>query len=153
MNEIAVAHYITDTFAGLDVVEASGDTYFFYDPDGATDPTRRLPFATLVTSDAHDQVSNLNRSGVFRLNIGVSKNTFQSLFGAQPAASAADSVDGEYDLTALDRIMPHPVYGTMFYVCVLNPSPATFKSVKPLLAEAYDRAASRHAKVRPADQP
>jgi hypothetical protein len=42
--------------------------------------------------------------------------------------------------------MPHPVYGKMYWVCVLNPSAATFEAVKPLLAEAYQAAAGRHAK-------
>jgi hypothetical protein len=32
----------------------------------------------------------------------------------------------------------------MSWVCVLNPSPATFETIKPLLAEAYQRAVSRH---------
>jgi hypothetical protein len=30
------------------------------------------------------------------------------------------------------------VYATQSWVCVLNPSTATFESLKPLLAEAYD---------------
>src|SRR5262245_36626117 len=84
MNEIAVSRYITDTFAGVDVVVASGDSYFFYNPDpNALD--HRFPFATLVTGDRHDTFSNLDRPDVFRLNIGVSKQTYQSLFGSQPA--------------------------------------------------------------------
>jgi len=34
--------------------------------------------------------------------------------------------------------MPHPVYGKMYWVCVLNPSAETFETVKGLLAEAYE---------------
>ena len=75
----AITQYIKDTFDGLDVVEASGDVYFFADPDGTSDPSRRLPFATIVTSDAYDQFSNLNRPSVFRLNIGLSRDTFRTL--------------------------------------------------------------------------
>ena len=42
--------------------------------------------------------------------------------------------------------MPHPVYGWMSWVCVLNPSAETFKTMQPLLAEAYDLAVAKFAK-------
>ena len=38
------------------------------------------------------------------------------------------------------------VYAPMSWVCVLNPSVATFQAVRPLLAEAYQLAVSRYAK-------
>ncbi len=136
MDEAAITTYITGTFAGVDVVVASGNSFFFHDPGKGLPKDRRFPFATLVTNDAYDRFSDLNRPGVFRLNVGVGKQTFRSLFG---------SAEG-HDFTALDRIMPHPVYGKMYWVCVLSPSATTFEAVKPLLAEAYERAARRHAK-------
>jgi Family of unknown function (DUF6194) len=80
---------------------------------------------------------------VFRLNIGVSRDTFRALFG--PAPSAESDKSTTYDFAALDRLMPHPVYAPQSWVCVLNPSPETFEAVKPLLAEAYSRVAARHA--------
>jgi Family of unknown function (DUF6194) len=61
----------------------------------------------------------------------------------QPAGADAK---GGYDFTTLDRIMPHPVYGKMYWVCVLNPSEATFQAVRPMLAEAYDSAVRRYSK-------
>jgi hypothetical protein len=36
------------------------------------------------------------------------------------------------------------VYGRNHWVCVLNPSEATFETLKPLLQEAYDRAVERY---------
>lgn len=110
-------------FPDVGVAEGTGGTFFF------TDPERKFPFATLVTSDEYDRVSDLDRPGVFRLNVGVSKQTFAALFGAPP--------EGGYDYTALDRLMPHPVYGKMHWVCVLNPGAETFATVRGLLAEAY----------------
>ncbi len=101
MNETEITRYIADTFAGVDVVVASkesgapeiawGDTFFSYDPDRNLPPQRRFPFATIVTKDygEFDNASNLNRPGVFRLNIGVSKETFQRLFGSPPGADDA----------------------------------------------------------------
>jgi len=136
MDESAIVKYISETFEGVEVTTASGDHYFFYDPE------KMFPFATLVTGDRHDQVSNLDRDGVFRLNIGVSKQTFQSLF---------PSPDTEHDFAAFDRIMPHPVYGKMYWLCVLNPSAETFEAVRQLLAEAYEMSVQKQAKKRPAD--
>ena len=99
------------------------------------DDVRRFPFATIVTKDYDDfdKASNLDRPGVFRLNIGVSKETFAKQFGTE----------GEYDFAALDRILPHPVYGRNHFVCVLNPSDSTFEVIKPFLSEAHGIAMGR----------
>lgn len=151
MNEAEISRYITDTFKGVDVVVAMEASFFFYNPDSDLPPDHRFPIVTIVTSDLHDQFSNLDRPSVFRLNIGVSKQTFQSLLGLpQPPSEADSATEGKaaysgYDFTALDQVMPHPVYGRMHWVCVLNPSDETFETkVRPLLAEAYDMAVSKY---------
>ena len=159
MDETAITDFITETFDGAEAVVASqesgapevawGDTFFFYDPDRS--PSNRLfPFATIVTKDYgdFDCASHLNRSGVFRLNIGVGKQTYQALFGPRPPhAEAEDDPTRGYDFATLDLLLPHPVYGRQYWVCVLNPSAATFQSdVRPLLAEAYELAVGRYAK-------
>jgi hypothetical protein len=147
MDEASITQYITDTFEGVGLVVSSGDTYFFYGPD------RKFPFATIVTSDNHDQFSDLNRPSVFRLNIGVSKETYRSLFDSQTTGSVEGDVgDRGHDFAALDRLLPHPVYGSMYWVCVLNPGAATFEAVRTLLAEAYDLAVRKRAKARPGDE-
>ena len=150
MDQDAIIQYVTDTFMGVEVVRptdgpGADDTFFIYVPQHNLDPRRRFPFATIVTKDYgdFDNASQLNRPNVFRLNIGVSKDTFRALFG--PAPSAASDKSATYDFAALDRLMPHPVYAPQSWVCVLNPSPETFEAVKPLLAEAYSRVAARHA--------
>ena len=51
-----------------------------------------------------------------------------------------------HDFTALDQLLPHPVYARLYWVCVLNPSAATFEVVKPLLANAYGLAVSKYGK-------
>ena len=145
MDEAALTRYITETFAGVDLVVSSGNTFFFYNPDPTVPPDHRFPFVTLVTNDEYDQFSNLNRPDVYRLNIGVSKQTYRALFGAPPARDGA-AEDGGHDFTALDQVMPHPVYGRQYWVCVLNPSAATFEAVQALLAEAYERDVRKHTK-------
>ena len=149
MEQETLAQYIADTFDGVDIVVADGSSFIFYEPGGETPPDHRFPFATLVTNDLYDQASNLDRPGVYRLNLGVSRQTFQGLFGSEPAATdAGEPAPSRHDFTALDTILPHPVYGNMFWICVLNPSAKTFETIKPLLAEAYDRAVRRHQNRR-----
>lgn len=133
MNESSITEFITTAFVNVETTNAFGYTFFFYGAD------HTLPFATLARADnEHDCVSNLDRPDVFRLNIGVGKQTFQSLFGT-------GRVDiGTYDFTALDTIMPHPEYAAQSWLCVLNPSDTTFQMLRPLLAEAYERAVQRH---------
>ncbi len=135
MDESSVVDTITKTFSGIETTTAFGYTLFFYKSD------RKLPFATLISSDQdYDRISNLDRPGVFRLNIGISKQTFQSLFGTA-------KVDvNSYDFTVLDTIMPHPHYAQQYFICVLLPSEATFERVRPLLAEAYDIAVRRYTR-------
>ncbi|MBO0885409.1 MAG: erythromycin esterase [Mycobacterium sp.] len=143
MEQHDIIQYITGHFNGVDVVVGSGpvaegDTFFIYDPERNLDDRHRFPFATIVTKDYgdFDNSSNLNRPGVWRLNVGVSRDTFKQLF---------PDPDATYDYTQQDRLMPHPVYGPQSWVCVLNPSSTTFTSVEPLIEEAYERAAARRS--------
>jgi hypothetical protein len=107
--------------------------------DGATffslDESNWPNYATIVWTDGFDMgnPSDLARPGVFRLNIGLGKESF--------ARIAADFDDPEY--WQFDRLMPHPIYAKQHWVSILNPSHATFREiVMPLLVEAHDRLAS-----------
>ena len=147
MDAISITRCINKTFAHIYPVAAWGETSFFYNPD------RRLPrgvyFATIKEKNGeNDRASNLDRSEVFRLNIGISKMTYQSLFGPQPSRPRAGGViESGHNFAALDQLIPHPVYGWMSWVCVLNPSAASFDTLlKPLLSEAYSLAVEKFAK-------
>jgi len=122
---------------------AWGDSFFFYDPDGDTDPTNRWPFATIVVSDypGFDESSQLNRPGVFRLNINVGRTGIEELFGFPPAAHAGHAND--FDNAALDRLIPHPVYAAQAWVSILNPNQSAAQA-KAVLQQAHSRAAGRH---------
>lgn len=133
MDESSVIAYITKTFPEVETTTAFGYIFFFYRSE------RKLPFATLISSDQeYDRISNLDRPGVFRLNIGISKQTFQALFGTAKVDVSS------YDFSVLDVIMPHPEYAKQHFICVLSPSEATFERVGLLLAEAYDIAVRRY---------
>ena len=123
-----IRHWITTTYPDTVVADAMGAMFFSLDE-------KHWPnFATIVTTDEHDMgnPSDLARPGVFRLNIGVGKATFERLM-----AEAR-----EPDYAALDRIIPHPVYAKQRWVAILNPSRPSFDGiVKPLIDEAYLRLA------------
>ncbi|MET3375298.1 hypothetical protein ABIC89_004367 [Variovorax boronicumulans] len=123
MTEDDITQHLIDMLGGGHFEVADDNTFFFHGADN------KFPFATIVTKDNEfDSASKLSRPGVFRLNVGVGKETFRALFGEQPPV--------DIDYTAIDRLMPHPVYAKMHWVSVINPSAATFETVKPLLTEA-----------------
>jgi hypothetical protein len=136
----AITRAILARYPETVVAEALGATFFSL-------AEKHWPnFATIVTTDEHDEgtPSDLARPGVFRLNIGVGRATFERLVGAM----------GAPDHAALDRLLPHPVYAKQLWISILNPSDATFRDVVlPLIAEAHDRLAAVRARHRTEEQP
>ena len=130
MDEQAAIQHISGSYDQVFAQDVEGNWFFFYGAE------RMLPFATLMTDDVNDQASDLNRPGVYRLNIGVSRKTFKSLFGEEGT---------EWDFTALDRLMPHPVYARNLWVCALNPE-QTWDQLKTLLDEAYASAVEKQSR-------
>lgn len=89
----------------------------------------------------------MNREGIYGVNLGVRKATFAAMFGAMPKRPAKGCVvDMDYDFTAIDRILPHPVYAWMGWLRVLNPSEETFNCLRPLIQEAYEYAKEKQKK-------
>ncbi|BCB75852.1 DUF6194 family protein [Phytohabitans flavus] len=149
MDATEMRRYVEAEFAGVRTTEAYGDTFFLYDPDGDLPPERQMPFATIVTGDHYEKVSKLDGRDAYRLNIGLTKATYTAMFGDPPTERDADGVLATgYDQTAEDTLMPHPVYGSQYWVCVVNPGAATLPAVRSLLAEAHDYAARKHANHR-----
>jgi hypothetical protein len=153
MDASSVIRYLTEEFDHVVAVEKDGDTFFTYDPSGHPPDGAWQPFVTVVTGDRHDRVSNLDRDGAYRLNVGLTKATYTGLFGAPPRLRDDDWVlDTGFDYATEDRLMPHPHYAAQYWVCVVNPGETTFEEVKPLLAEAHTiaaRKALRRATRRP----
>ena len=97
MTEEDIIRFVSG-LPGVDMMTASegdgapeaawGDTFFFYDPTGDEPADRRFPFATIVVSnyEGFDESSDLNRPGVFRLNIAVGRRRFEDLLGYRPSA-------------------------------------------------------------------
>jgi hypothetical protein len=115
-----------------DAVVAAIDSAVFFSLDASHWPN----FATVVWTDEHDEgaPSNLGRDGVYRVNVGVDRETFQRLVGAMT----------DPDYAAFDRFVPHPVYAKQRWISVVNPSHATVRdTLMPLITDGHDRLAAR----------
>jgi len=96
--------------------------------------------------DGWDTASDLDRPGVFRLNIAVGRTAFEKLTGYPPGEHDAQSV--RLDYTTLDRLIPHPAYAAQAWVAILNPGEATAHQARSLLTDAHALAARRHDRRR-----
>jgi hypothetical protein len=117
---------------------AWGDVFFYYAPDGVVPSTQ--PFGTVVTKDYPDDgAAQLDRDGVFRVNVAAGAEWFGRLTEQEGVASAIPPVDP----STFDVVQPHPVYGSLHWLCVVNPGPNTTALLKELLTAAHGRARDR----------
>jgi hypothetical protein len=126
---------------------AWGDSFFYYDPEGS-EANRRLPFATLVVSDypGWDSESQLDREGVFRLNVAAGQAAYERLLG-HPAA-AHDRHHADYDYAEFDVLLPHPMYAAQGWVSIVNPGARTTALAQRLLVDSHHRARDRWRRRR-----
>lgn len=116
---------------------AWGDSFLYYAPDGVM-PTTVQPFATIVTKDYPDDTASRLGEGRFRLNVNVSRERFVALTGEEPRALERPR---EQDLD--DTVHPHPVYGAMGWIAIVNPGASTTALAVELLREAHAAAKAR----------
>jgi hypothetical protein len=109
---------------------AWGDSFF-------TVEGQQMPFATVVVSNypGFDEASDLDRHGVFRLNVGVGRERFTELVGHPPSAPAEG-----VDYTGFDTVLPHPQYATQSWVAIVCPGERTDALARELLEFAHRRA-------------
>ena len=149
MDARTIAQWIRAELAGLDIVDTPDTSYYFYDPQRDTPHDKRQPFATIVHSNAHDTASALDRPGVYRLNLGVRRETYREMFGPEPAWSTDGSpVATGHDFTRLDTLLPHPVYAPLSWISILSPSAGSWPRVQELLREAHAKARAEHERRR-----
>ncbi len=135
MNQEDILKYCLSNLKDVFLVESYGEQALFYNPDQRL--KRGIYILTIKDKDGpNDKASDLNRDGVYRLNIGIRKTTFQTLFKELPKRpKAAEVVNMEYDYTVLNQILPHPVYAWMGWISILNPE--NIKEIEPYILEAY----------------
>ncbi len=86
-----IIDYTTAAYEGVVVDKNWGERGLFYNPEGKL--PKGIYLLTFKEKDGpNDKASNLNRTGVYRLNLGVSKPTFGALFGALPTRPAAGGI-------------------------------------------------------------
>ncbi|MFF1304841.1 DUF6194 family protein [Streptomyces sp. NPDC058307] len=111
---------------------AWGDAFFYYAPDGRT-PRNTQPYGTIVTKDyPDDTASDLDPPGRWRVNVQVGRTALPELLGAE-----------RHDPAAADVVLPHPVYGALGWICVVNPGERTTGTVVGLLRAAHEAARAR----------
>jgi hypothetical protein len=146
MEDKQILEYCRIHLPGTVLVQSWGEKGIFYNPNQVL--KRGIYVLTIKEKDGdHDKGSNLNREGIFRVNIGLRRATFMKMFGILPKRpNAGEIVDMPYDFTTLDMILPHPVYAWMGWVSILNPSEQTFEQMKLLIQESYEVAIEKFRK-------
>lgn len=146
MNAENVIEYCLKQYNGVVLKESWGEKGVFYNPNNSL--KRGVYVLTVKEKDgANDKGSRLCRENIYRLNVGLRKETFIKHFGYIPNRPAAGKiVDMAFDFTALDTIIPHPVYAWMGWVCVLNPTQKTFEEFEPMIKESYEYAIEKFSK-------
>lgn len=115
---------------------AWGDAFFYYAPDGRM-PRNTQPYGTIVTKDyPDDTASHLDPPGRWRVNVQVGRTALPELLGERDDPAAADVM------------LPHPVYGALGWICVVNPGERTTGTVIRLLREAHEAARVRAVRRR-----
>jgi hypothetical protein len=137
-NEIITT--ITTNLEGVKPKETWGEHSLFYNPNNVL--PNGVYFCTIKEKNGeNDKSSNLSRENIFRLSIGISKNTYVQLFGEKPKRPAKGCiVETGHDFTQTNILMPHPIYAWMSWVCILSPSKEGFEQVYQLIEEAHANA-------------
>ncbi|WP_454787929.1 DUF6194 family protein [Mycolicibacterium lutetiense] len=127
---------------------AWGDHFFYFAPNAEV-PQREQPYATIVTKNYPDDTAcDLDQPGRWRLNVHVGRSTFIEVVGADPRVDPT-----AVDFTALDTVLPHPVYRVQGWISIINPGAHTHALAVSLLGRAHDtarRRVTRRASTRPA---
>lgn len=137
---------LLENYSGLKIIDTWGETSLFYNPDDLL--KRGIYFCTLKNKDGeNDKASHLYRADVFRMNFGISKKTFVSIFNTIPKRPVKGGViEGNYNFQATDILTPHPIYGWMAWVSILSPSKQSFNDLKALIDESYELCLDKYKK-------
>lgn len=124
-----------------------GESSIFYNP-GKAAPLGVI-FASVKDHDGeNDRSSLLDRPEVFRFAFCLAPDAYAERFGDLPARPPKGGVVhlDDYDPTALDTLMPHPVYAWMRWVQILSPSRERFHALRPLLDDSLTLVRARWAR-------
>jgi hypothetical protein len=120
-----------------------GERAIFYNPLGRLKKGRYV--VTFKHRDGtHDRASALGSDGKrYRFNLGIEQPEYERLFGSRPKRpSAGGVIDYDCDFTQSSILMPHPVYGWMGWISVVNPERKMLPELLELSLSAIRRAAA-----------
>lgn len=131
---------LLERIPGLIATPSWGETSLFYNPGSVL--ARGVYLATIKEKDGPNvKASDLDRDQVYRFNCGLVRKDFESLFGKPPTRPGKGQViAGPWDFRELDQLMPHPIFGWMSWVAILNPTEQSFESLRPYLDRAHEKA-------------
>lgn len=144
-----VKEIIINRYHGLVPINTWGETSYFYNPGLLL--KRGTYFITIKEKDGeNDSSSNLNRAGVYRLSCGTAKKDFENLFKLKPKRpNKGGVIEGPYKFDKLNIITPHPVYGWIGWISVLNPSKKNLEEFLKISDNYYEVSVKRfNEKVR-----
>ena len=147
-----ILDYCIKNLKGTVLKETRGEKAVFYNPENIL--KKGVYVLTIKEKDGeNDKASRLDRKNIFRVNLGLKKETFIKLFGEIPARpSAGNVVNMKYDFKKTDEVLPHPVYASRGWICILNPAEKTDNTLIPFINEAYSFAKEKieknHSKIR-----
>ena len=119
-----------------------GDVFFYVAPDGEVPAGQ--PFATITTKHYPGEPdAGLDHPGSFRVNIAA---------GRRGRSRVADA-DDEAGPATPDRVVPHPTYGELGWVAVVDPGERTRAQVLALLQAAHAAALARWRRRHDGDRP
>ena len=137
MKPESIIKHIAENFHGVVPKSSWGETSLFYNPGKAL--PNGVYFCTIKEKNGeNDKSSELDRAGIFSVSIGINKSSYEKLFGLKPPRPAKGRIiNTGHDFTALNTLMPHPIYGWMNWVQILNPTETAFTEILPLIEEAH----------------
>ena len=147
MQQDEIFQYCLNSLKDTVLAKNWGERGIFYNPNNTL--KKGVYILTVKEKDGeNDRASNItNREGIYRINMGIRKETFIKLFRNIPERpKAGEIVKMEYDFTKTNVILPHPVYAWMSWICILNPTKDTFEELKPLINESYEYAREKFRK-------
>lgn len=141
-----ILQYCLCNLPGTTRINSWGEKGIFYNPGGVL--KRGVYVLTVKEKDGdNDKGSHLDREGVYRVNLGLRKTTFEKLFGVVPKRPGKGGiVNMDFDFTKTGKLMPHPIYAWMGWACMLNPNKEEFEALKPFIQESYEYAVEKFNK-------
>lgn len=141
-----VIRKISDRYEGVNEKKAYGETTFFYNPDRIL--KNGVYFCTIKEQDGpNDKASFLDRDGIFRISTGITREEFLKIFPMVPKRAAKGGVvDESIDFKQTNKILMHPVYAWMSWICLQSPDEDTFIDFLRYIDISYNKAVQNYQK-------